>query len=148
MQPNHATNSIGYVPERVGNDRSNNAYVWRSMLTLGIPLVFGADYPTSPLNVLTQIADAIFRVSPFGFNNGLPFHPEQALKFEEALYAYTQAGANITPWKDQIGSVTVGKWADLVLLDGKVPSPMNEDFRELKVQRTWFAGREVYKSEE
>lgn len=148
MQPNHGTNSIGYVPVRVGSHRTDRAYVWRSMLTMGVPLVFGADYATSPLNPLTQIADAMFRVSPFGFNNGLPFHPEQVLTFEEALYAYTQAGANLTPWKDQIGSVTAGKWADFVLLDGKVPSPMNEDFMNLTVQRTYFAGREVYRSED
>ena len=148
MQPNHATNSIGYVPDRVGSNRTSRAYVWRSMLTMGIPLVFGADYATSPLNPLTQIADAMFRVSPFGFNDGKPFHPEQVLTFEEALHAYTQAPANITPWKDEIGSVTVGKWADFVLLDGKVPSPMNERFMDLAVGRTYFAGREVYKSED
>jgi predicted amidohydrolase YtcJ len=148
MQPNHGTNSIGYVPDRVGSHRTDRAYVWRSMLTMGIPVVFGADYPTSPLNPLTQSADAMFRVSPFGFNDGKPFHPEQALKFEEVLYAYTQAAANMTPWKDEIGSVTVGKWADFVLLDGEVPSPMNDGFKDLTVQRTYFAGREVYKRED
>jgi hypothetical protein len=148
MQPNHGTNSIGYVPTRVGSHRTNRAYVWRSLLTMGVPLVFGADYPTSPLSPLTQIADAMFRVSPFGFNDGRPFHPEQVLTFEEALHAYTQAAANMTPWKEQIGSVTVGKWADFVLLNGKVPSPMNERFMELAVARTYFAGREVYRSED
>ena len=42
MQPNHGTNSIGYVPTRVGSHRTNRAYVWRSLLTMGIPLVFEA----------------------------------------------------------------------------------------------------------
>ncbi len=144
MQPNHATNSIAYVPERVGDLRSARAYVWKSMLKAGVPVVFGADYATSPLNPLIQIADSVFRVSPFGFNDGEPFHPEQAVTFEEALMAYTQAGANITPWKDEIGSITVGKWADFVVLDGKVPVPMNISFRDLAVDVTYFAGREVY----
>jgi len=144
MQPNHATNSIVYVPVRVGDHRTRRAYVWKSMLNAGVPVVFGADYSTSPLSPLVQIADAVFRVSPFGFNEGKPFHPEQAVTFEEALMAYTQSGANITPWKDQIGSITVGKWADFVMLDGKVPAPMNESFRDLAVGATYFAGREVY----
>lgn len=144
MQPNHATNSIVYVPVRVGEHRTRRAYVWKSMLKAGVPVVFGADYSTSPLNPLIQIADAVFRISPFGFNDGKPFHPEQAVTFEEALMAYTQAGANITPWKDEIGSITVGKWADFVLLNGTVPTPMNESFRELAVDATYFAGREVY----
>lgn len=144
MQPNHATNSIGYVPLRVGTYREDRAYVWRSMLDAGVPLVFGADYATSPLNPLIQMADAMFRVSPFGFNDGKPWHPEESVTFEEALFAYTQAGANMTPWKDDIGSITVGKWADFVVLSGKVPEPMNIGFRDLVVDLTYFAGREVY----
>jgi len=144
MQPNHATNAIGYVPDRVGARRETEAYVWKSMLDAGVPLVFGADYATSPLNPLIQMADAMFRVSPFGFYDSKPWHPEQAVSFEQALHAYTQAGANMTPWKDEIGSITAGKWADFVILDGKVPAPMDESFRDLSVDATYFAGREVY----
>lgn len=144
MQPNHGTNSIGYVPERVGASRENRAYVWKSMLAADVTLVFGADYATSPLNALVQMADAMFRVSPFGFNDGKPWHPEQSVSFEEALRAYTQAGADITPWKNEIGSITKGKWADFVVLDGKVPEPMSEHFYALAVEQTFFAGREVY----
>jgi predicted amidohydrolase YtcJ len=144
MQPNHATNAIGYVPLRVGAHRETRAYVWKSMLVAGVPLVFGADYPTSPLNPLIQIADAVFRESPFGFNNGERWHPEQSVSFMEALHAYTQAGADMTAWKNQIGSITPGKWADFVVLDGKVPATMDESFRKLSVDVTYFAGREVY----
>ena len=146
MQPNHATNAIGYVPVRVGAHREDRAYVWRSFIDAGVPLIFAADYPTSPLNPLVQIADAVFRVSPFGFHDGQPWHPEQAVTFEEALYAYTQESANVTPWKDEIGSITVGKWADFVILNGKVPQPMESSFRDLVVDKTFFAGREVYSS--
>ena len=148
MQPNHGTNAIGYVPDRVGASRENRAYVWKSMLSAGVPLVFGADYPTSPLNALVQFGDAMFRVSPFGFHDGKPWHPEQALTFEETLLAYTQAGADITPWKDEIGSISNGKWADFVILDGMVPTPMDATFSNLAVELTFFAGREVYAKQE
>ena len=144
MQPNHATNSIAYVPVRVGAVREAHAYVWRTLLQSGVSLVFGADYPTSPLNPLVQIADAVLRTSPFGFHDGKPWHPEQALSFDQALHAYTQAGADITAWKDEIGSISVGKWADFAILDGKVPEPLDDTFRQLAVSYTFFAGREVY----
>ena len=144
MQPNHATNSIAYVPLRVGEARENRAYTWQSLVSADVPLVFGSDYPTSPLNPLTQIADAMFRVSPFGQNNGEPWHPEEAVSFEQALKSYTQAGASITDWKDEIGSITVGKWADFVILTGSVPEPMDTTFRNLAIQSTYLAGREVY----
>jgi len=91
-----------------------------------------------------QIADAMFRESPFGFHDGKPWYPEQSVSFAQALHAYTQGGANMTAWKDEIGSIATGKWADFVVLDGKVPSPMHENFRTLAVASTYFAGREVY----
>ena len=144
MQPNHATNAIGYVPLRVGTHREDRAYVWRSMLDADVTLVFAADYPTSPLSPLVQIADAVFRISPFGFHDGKPWHPEEAVTFEEALHAYTNAGASITAWADEIGSISVGKWADFVVLDGTVPDPIDMSFRNLVVDKTYFAGREVY----
>ncbi len=147
MQPNHCTNAIGYVPARLGPQRTGDAYVWRSMLGAGVPLVFGADYPTSPLEPLTQIADAMFRTSPFGFAGGKPWFPEQALSFEEALLAYTRTPAAITGWVAEVGTITAGKWADFVVLSGKVPEPMTPAFRELQVDATFFAGREVYASD-
>jgi predicted amidohydrolase YtcJ len=117
------------------------------MLDAGVPLVFAADYPTSPLNPLVQMADAMFRVSPFGFNDNKPWQSQESVTFEQALHAYTQAGAGVTAWKDQVGSITVGKWADFAVLDGKVPTPMTENFRALAVDSTWFAGREIYASD-
>jgi hypothetical protein len=144
MQPNHCTNAIGYVPDRVGVQREDRAYVWQSLRDAGATLVFGADYPTSPLSPLTQIGDAVFRESPFGFNDGKPWHPEEAVSFTDALHAYTQAGAGITPWKDEIGSISVGKWADFVVLTGTVPTPMDNRFRSLAIDRTFMAGRQVY----
>jgi len=146
MQPNHCTNAVGYVPSRLGPRRQGDAYVWRSMLSAGVPLVFGADYPTSPLDPLTQIADAIFRTSPFGFAGGQPWFPEQSLSFEEALLAYTRSPAEMTDWASEIGSITRGKWADFVVLSGRVPAPMNPSFRTLKVDATFFAGEEVFSS--
>jgi predicted amidohydrolase YtcJ len=83
------------------------------MIANRVPLVFGSDWPTSPMSPLTQINDAVFRESPFGLGNG-PWHAENAVTFDQALFAYTQAGANMTPWAKEIGSITVGKWADFV----------------------------------
>lgn len=148
MQPNHATNSIAYVPIRVGPTREAKAYTWQSLTEAGVPLVFGSDYPTSPLSPLTQIADAIFRVSPFGLNDGEPWYPEQAVDFDVALEAYTRTGANITSWSEEIGSISANKWADFVILSGPVPEPINESFRDLKVHSTYFSGREVFLSAE
>ena len=144
MQPNHATGTIGkYINDRLGDEREKNAYVWQSMLKEGAHLILSSDWPTSPMSPLDHFNDAIFRESPFGLGNG-PWHPEESVTFEQALYAYTQSPADITPWGTQTGSITVGKWADFVMLDGTLPAPITRAFRDLNVQSTYLAGKQVY----
>ena len=144
MQPHHATCCVGnYVIDHIGRDRLPNAYVWRSMLDSDIPLVLGSDWPTSPLNPLIQMADTIHRETRI---DGVvrPWDEGNALTFEEALYGYTQAGANMTSWSDEIGSISVGKWADFVILDEKLPADVDRALENRQVAATYLAGKRVY----
>ncbi len=144
MQPHHATCCVGnYVIDRVGRDRLPNAYVWRSMLDMEVPLVLGSDWPTSPLNPLIQMADTLHRETRI---DGVvrPWDEGNTLTFEEALYGYTQAGANMTAWADEIGSITVGKWADFVILDEKIPDNVDRALENRQVTATYLAGKRVY----
>ena len=144
MQPHHATCCVGnYVIDRVGRDRLPNAYAWRSMLDTGIPLVLGSDWPTSPLNPLIQMADTMHRETRI---DGVvrPWDEGNTLTFEEALYGYTQAGANMTAWADEIGSITVGKWADFVILDERLPPDIDRSLENRQVTATYLAGKRVY----
>ena len=144
MQPHHATCCVGnYVIDRVGRERLANAYVWRSMLDTDVPLVLGSDWPTSPLNPLIQIADTIHRETRI---DGVvrPWDEGNSLTFEEALYGYTQSGADRTAWADEIGSITVGKWADFVILDEKLPAEVDRALENRQVTATYLAGRRVF----
>lgn len=147
MQPHHATCCMGnYVIERVGEDRVPNAYVWRSMLDAGVPLVLGSDWPTATFDPVLQMADAIFRVDVVEANGLRAWDEGMTLTFGEALHGYTQAGADMTPWGDQIGSISIGKWADFVILDGTIPTPVDETLSDRKVAATFLAGKEIYSS--
>jgi len=144
MQPHHATCCVGnYVIDRVGRDRLPNAYVWRSMLDTEVPLVLGSDWPTSPLNPLIQISDTIHRETRI---DGVvrPWDEGKTLTFEEALYGYTQAGANMTSWSDEIGSISIGKWADFVILDERLPENVDRNLENRQVTATYLAGSRVF----
>jgi hypothetical protein len=144
MQPHHATCCVGnYVIDRVGRDRLPNAYVWRSMLDEEVPLVLGSDWPTSPMNPLIQMADTIHRETRI---DGVvrPWDEGNTLTFEEALYGYTQAGANMTSWSDEIGSISIGKWADFVILDEQLPDNIGRALENRQVTATYLAGKRVY----
>ena len=144
MQPHHATCCVGdYVIDRIGLKRLPYAYAWRSMLDQGVSLVLGTDWSTSPLNPFIQIADTIHRETRI---NGIetPWDEDNNLTFEEALYSYTQAGANVTSWADQIGSISIGKWADFVILDRKLPKEVDREIESAAVKATYLAGQQVY----
>ena len=144
MQPHHATCCVGdYVIDRIGLKRLPYAYAWRSMLDQGVSLVLGTDWSTSPLNPFIQIADTIHRETRI---NGIetPWDEDNNLTFEEALYSYTQAGANVTSWADQIGSISIGKWADFVILDRKLPKEVGREIESAAVKATYLAGQQVY----
>jgi predicted amidohydrolase YtcJ len=144
MQPHHATCCVGnYVIDRIGRDRLPNAYVWRQMMDGGVDLVLGSDWPTSPFSPLIQMADTIHRETRI---DGVirPWDEGNTLTFEEALYGYTQAGANMTSWSDEIGSITVGKWADFVILDERLPASVDRSLENRQVTATYLAGQRVY----
>jgi len=143
MQPDHAAGVVGkYIRPRVGEARESLAYAWRKFLDANVKLVFSADYPTTPLNPLMQIKDALYRESPWGL--GGPWHTENAVTFDEALQAYTQSGADITKWGNQIGSITPGKWADFVIFNDTFPNPADRSIEDKKVVATYLAGRKIY----
>jgi len=148
MQPNHGTGVIGkYITPRVGVEREKYAYVWNDFLRSEVRLALSSDFATSPFSPLVQLTDAVFRESPSGLYEG-PWYPQQALSFEQALYAYTQVGADLAGWGDQIGSISVGKWADFVVLDGALNDPVGRELKQRKVATTYFAGRKVFSADD
>jgi predicted amidohydrolase YtcJ len=138
MQPNHGV-AGDYILERIGTQREPHAYAWKSMLNNGVNLVLGSDWPTAMLDPLSQLGDAVLRE-----RRGKPWQSHNALTFDEALFAYTQAGANMTGWGSEIGSIALGKWADFVILDGTLPRPLDASIRQRRVAATYLAGEPVY----
>ncbi|NNP74685.1 amidohydrolase [Acinetobacter sp. Ac_3412] len=138
MQPDHAI-SGNYQEERLGEARMPYSYAWQSLLSSGASMVLGSDWPTAPENPMLQLSDVVFREY-----NGKTRYSDNALSLDEALYAYTQAPANVAGWGTEIGSISVGKWADFVILQGALQTPLNKDIKDWKVAQTWFAGEKVY----
>ena len=144
MQPNHGTGVIGkYITPRIGTEREKFAYVWNDFLKGGVRLALSSDFATSPFSPLVQLFDAVFRESPSGLYDGA-WYPEQRISFDEALYAYTQIGADLSGWGEEIGSITKGKWADFVILDQRLNDPVGRELKDTLVSSTFFSGKEVY----
>ena len=77
-------------------------------------------------------------------DNGLVFFPEQKLSRAEAIYSYTMAPAFAAFEEKTKGSVTVGKWADLVVLSQDLAHCPDEDIMKTQVLQTIVGGKIEY----
>ncbi len=68
----------------------------------------------------------------------------EALSIEEAIQAYTINGADMLGMGEIIGSIEVGKRADLIVVDRDVFEGSPEQVAQTRVLRTMMNGRIVY----
>jgi len=88
---------------------------------------------------------AVTRATLDGKNPGGWF-PEQRLTLEEALQAYTMGSAFAEFREREKGSLTPGKLADLVVLDGDLFAMAQEKIKDAAVRYTIVGGRVVYEA--
>ena len=82
---------------------------------------------------------------------GFPGHPEiekfnedQAITLEETLKVHTINGAYVLDLDDVTGSIEVGKYADMIVLNHNLFEIPETDIHKTEVQRTVFKGKVVY----
>jgi predicted amidohydrolase YtcJ len=117
------------------------AYGVRAMLDAGIDVALSTDAPVVPDdNPLIGLKSAVDRLD----HAGVPFAPKQAITPYEALYAYTMGGAILSGDEDNRGSITPGKWADLVVLSGDQLTTPAGSLLDLRVEQTYVGGKLMY----
>ena len=68
------------------------------------------------------------------------------MTWDEALAAYTIAPARAAGWDGEIGSITVGKRADFVVLDDALPIPIDRGILDRSVVATYLGGTPVFET--
>lgn len=116
MQPTHATSDMPWVEARLGAERLERAYPWRAVRSAASPLAFGSDFPVESPNPLAGLFAAITRQDAAGLPRG-GWLPQHKLEPAEALAAFTAGAAWAARQQDRRGTLTVGSWADLTVLD-------------------------------
>ena len=162
MQPTFCCDENGsnYDPrDRTTTDR------WQSMEKSGVTLAFGSDWPcTWPPNPLVAIQEAVTRQiwRPGKGGNDFPggtfdgagqggtvptkdtYVPEERLTVEQAVNAYTQGSSYARFSDDRIGTLEVGKEADLAVLSKDIFSVKAEEIAKATVLLTMVGGRVVF----
>lgn len=97
----------------VGPERAARLNDGRTALDLGVSLALHSDTPVTPLSPLVTAWCAVNRRTETGRTLGADY----ALTAEEALRAVTMGAAESLRMESEIGSLAIGKRADMVALD-------------------------------
>ncbi|HSR14171.1 MAG TPA: amidohydrolase [Gemmatimonadales bacterium] len=129
----------------LGPDRSRWLYPIGSVVRAGGRLALGSDWNVSSYIPMEAIQVAVTRRNPRDTTGTTePLLAEQAIDLETALRGYTIGSAYAVGLDREVGSITVGKAADLVVLgeDLRIVSPTR--LARIPVLLTMVAGTPVH----
>lgn len=146
VQPTHATSDMYWAEERLGPDRIKYAYAFNDLLQLNGWIPNGSDFPIESINPMFGFYAAVARKDQKGWpENG--FQMENALTGEDALRAMTIWAAKAQFQEGEIGSLEVGKRADLVVVDRDILKDDQADLFKTSVLLTMVNGEVVFDHE-
>ena len=123
-----------------GPEHGNRWMPCGSAVATGMRISLHNDPPVTPEEPLRNISVAATRTAPSGRVLG----PEQRLTVEQAIRAQTIDAAWQLFADDVIGSLEVGKYADMVVLSADPRAVPPEEIADLEVRATYLAGGQVY----
>ena len=131
------------IPE-LGIERVNRMYPIRSIHDSGGIIVGGSDWAVTTMNPLIAIETAVTRKDPSNRVQGT-LNENERMDLTEILKAYTINAANIMHQGHLTGSIEVGKYADLIILEENLYEIPHEKIGEVKVMETLLEGETVFR---
>jgi hypothetical protein len=139
MQPTHATSDKNMAGARLGVARLRGAYAWRSLVDMGSRVVCGSDYPVELANPFHGLHAAVTRQDQANEPAG-GWLAEQKLTMTEALRCFTTDAAYGAYQENAMGSLSVGQWADFLVLDQNIFTVEPSLIWQTKVLSTYVGG--------
>lgn len=144
MQGVHATSDGPWLPTRLGQERADRtSYVWRNLIDAGALINNGTDVPVEPIDAIASFYSSVSRM----MNNGERLTPAMAMTRREALESYTINNAYAAFEEAFKGSITPGKWADLVVLSQDIMSVPEDQIPNTEVDVTIIGGEVRFERE-
>ena len=148
FQPLHAypnENVLNVWARNAGPERTQRAWVWRSIESTGGVLAFGSDWPVVTLNPWPGVQNALTRKTTEG-NPPNGFVPQERISLEDAIKAYTLGAAFAGHREKTEGSIEPGKLADLIVLSQDLFKIEPSKVADTEVLLTMIGGKIVYQA--
>ncbi|KAL0935440.1 amidohydrolase family protein [Colletotrichum truncatum] len=142
VQPVHSDPAILRAwPKLIGEHRCGRAFAYSEFADGGAPVAIGSDAPTAPHHIINNLYIATTRKSAREPELETVVNPHFALSLCDVVAGATEGAARSCFLEDRVGSLDVGKKADLAVLDLEwEPSKA----LQAKVVETWFDGQQVF----
>lgn len=143
IQPRFVASDFPWVFDRVGKQWRETLYPWKTLIRSGVPCGGGSDAPIEPLDPLLGIHAAVTRRKPEETHDG--YVPEEKLNPSEAIYLFTLGGAQAATEEHERGSLEVGKYADLTVLDANLFAVDADNLLNATTRMTVVNGKIAYR---
>lgn len=140
MQATHCTSDMPWAEDRLGPERLEGAYAWRQLLETGVVIPNGSDFPVESENPFLGLYAAITRQDAQGNPEG-GWRVFEAMRPAEALRSFTLDAAYAAFMEEEVGSIAVGKKADLVVLAADPLAVEPHDLLSMKPEAVLVDGR-------
>ncbi len=117
-------------------EKAHNPIPIRSIHASGAVVTLSSDFDVSAMNPFVAMQHALTRGA------------ESFETIGDVIEAYTINGAYLMRHEDKTGSIELGKFADLVVVDQNLFEISVDSIADTKVLLTLLAGKEVYRSPE
>jgi len=143
IQPSHCIDDMRWAEKRIGA-RVADAYRFASFLDNGVRLAFGTDWDVEPLDPRLGLYAAVSRELPGGGPAG-GWHSAEKLSLAQAIEMYTLGSAYAEFQEKVKGSITPGKFADLVVMENNLFEISQKEILTTPVSMTVLAGKIIFK---
>ena len=120
VQPAHLLHDWQTSEEMLGMERCRHVYPFRNMLSEGLQLVFGTDWPVSRMDPRRGLHSAVYRKD----ENGIPengWFSDQTLTFMESYKAYSCTAKHAGGWKSDFHfGFSIGDDAEFLLFHDNI----------------------------
>jgi predicted amidohydrolase YtcJ len=136
-QPLFIHSEKGWLYKRLGQDRAKWVYPLRALLDAGIKVAGASDAPIESLDVLHAIQCCVTREG---------FEPQQGISVYEAIRMFTIDAAYAQFEESVKGSISVGKRADMVILNQNPLSLSPQKIQGISIVQTICGGKVIYQN--
>jgi predicted amidohydrolase YtcJ len=126
----------------VGDERMKRWAPIKSAVDAGVRIALASDGPIAWHDPLVALESAVTRRAQGG--KGKPLAADQAIDVATAIEAYTLGSAYLTSQDKKVGSIEVGKYADMIVLDKNILDIPPTEIGSTRVLQTIVNGKVVF----